>query len=491
MFLKFLRLGLPAMTGRRCWKYSSIANNLALLHILAVFIFFSCASIIIYSNLSEHLDEFSYKRIREEMDSIRTMLLQPNGRDLLDIEIKSQLFESESHKVYIRIVDRQGRTTKETLGMGSILPASLFSSPEKVLNIHKIKIPDGRRFLLINGPFSEYLERDQGGQLHIGKDISKDDWLTSEILIFLAILLCGVIIFSIISAFYIVSRVLKPLGVVSAQIEQITDLNLNAHLDVALLPVEMQTLGTSFNTMLDRMENSFSKISHYSENLAHELRTPLNNLMLESDILLLEQRSPEEYQSAIKSCTEEYCRLSQLVDRLLFLARADNHQLKLDLEMIDAVRELENVVEYYSEEAHEKGIAVTVVGAASLLVDPILFNRAIDNLLFNSLKFTDEGGSVTLAAHEKENDIIEVSVSDTGSGIDPLLLPKIFDRYFWIESSRKKDKRGTGLGLDIVKAIMKLHGGSINIESELGKGTSVTMKFPPIQLISSAQSAQG
>jgi two-component system heavy metal sensor histidine kinase CusS len=241
----------------------------------------------------------------------------------------------------------------------------------------------------------------------------------------------------------------------------------------------MESLAGSFNSMLGHLESAFSKLAQYSENLAHELRTPINNLMIEADIALSRQRTPEEYRNVISSSMEEYRRLALLVDRLLFLARANNQQMKPSLDRVDVLRELENVAEFYGETASDKGITITVAGGASLTADPILFCRAVSNLLVNALNYTHEGGSVTLAARQAGDSSVEVTVSDTGCGIDPETLPKIFDRYFWVEATRMKDPQGSGLGLDIVKAIMTLHRGSVAIQSELGKGTTVTLRFPP------------
>jgi two-component system heavy metal sensor histidine kinase CusS len=288
----------------------------------------------------------------------------------------------------------------------------------------------------------------------------------------------GGLLFAIISTNYIVRQGLKPLNELSATIQQISELQLNTRLDPALFSLEMESLANSFNDMIGRLESAFGKLAQYSENLAHELRTPLNNLMIEADIAISRPRTSEEYQKVVCSSIEEYKRLALLIDRLLFLARADNHQLELTIERIDVRRELENFAEFYYETSLDKGISVTVTGESSLLADPVLFSRAVGNLFVNALNYTPGGGTVTLATHQAEDNSVEVVVSDTGFGIDPELLPKIFDRYFWVEATRKKDPKGAGLGLDIVKAIMKLHGGSVEIWSDLGKGTKVTLKFP-------------
>jgi two-component system heavy metal sensor histidine kinase CusS len=342
----------------------------------------------------------------------------------------------------------------------------------------KWRVSNGELYFLKTARLPENISKGTGCLIQIGTNISEDERLTKHFRSTLVIFSLGGLIFAVISSFYTVRQGLRPLFDMSASVQQITELRLNTRIDPALLPVEMEPLASSFNSLLARLENAFGKLSQYSENLAHELRTPLNNLTIEADIALSRPRTPEEYQKVISSSMEEYGRMSLIIDRLLFLARADNQQLELVIERIDVCRELENVADFYSETALDKEITVIVDGGASLSVDPVLFSRAVGNLFANALNYTPRGGTVTLAARQAGDTSVEVAVSDTGCGIDPELLPKIFDRYFWVEATRKKDPKGTGLGLDIVKAIMRLHGGSVAIRSEPGKGTTVTLKFP-------------
>ncbi|MFZ4855993.1 MAG: heavy metal sensor histidine kinase [Desulfuromonadaceae bacterium] len=475
MFYKFTTLGLPTMVSRRGWEYRSIANTIAILHTLAVFFSVSFASVFLFNNLLYHLNQSNYTRIREEIASVRTMLLVPTGPERLRFEIEAESRESESHKIYIRVTDRYGRIISESPGINRVIPTHLFPRTDAGSHVQKIRTPSDNLLLLE----SRLLGGDSSvsnGQIQIAMDISDDERFAKKIMVALVLFSLFGLLFAVFSAFYIIRLGLMPLNEISDKIKDITETNLDTRLDVVFLPEEMKSLGESFNIMLCRIENSFKKLTQYSENLAHELRTPLNNLILEAGVALSRQRTPEEYQKVINSSMEEYDRLSLLIDRLLFLVRADNNQHKLDMKKIDALEELENIVEFYSEAVLDKGVTVTIVGTASLMADLVLFNRAVSNLFFNALKYTERGGRITLAAVQNDN-TVEILVQDTGSGIDPLVLPKIFDRYFWVESARQKDHKGTGLGLDIVKAIMKLHGGTVEIQSEPGRGTTVKLLF--------------
>jgi two-component system heavy metal sensor histidine kinase CusS len=477
MLSTFATLGLPTMMGRRGWEYRSIANTLTILHTLAVFISFSFASVFLYNNLLTHLNQANSKRIQDEMAIVRTMLQAPAGRELLDIEITAQRYELKSSRVFIRVADRHGEVTNESPGIRDVFPLSLLVQPEAGPSAQKFRTPSGNLFLLdsclLAGNSSV-----SNGRIQIAINISADEMLARKFMVALVVFSLFGLFLAILSSFYIIRLVLQPINEISDKIKDITENNLDMRLKVELFPDEMKSLGESFNIMFSRIENSFKKLTQYSENLAHELRTPLNNLMLEAGVALSRARSPEEYQKIINSSMEEYERLSLLIDRLLFLVRVDNNQHTLEIQKIDVLQELESIVEFYSEALHDKGVTVTIAGSSSLSADLVLFNRAVNNLFVNALNYTASGGNIILAATQNDNDIVEVSVQDTGSGIDPLLLPKIFDRYFWIETARQKDHNGTGLGLDIVKAIMKLHGGSVEITSEPGKGTTVKLLFP-------------
>jgi two-component system heavy metal sensor histidine kinase CusS len=477
MFSKFATFGLPTMMARRGWEYRSIANTLAILHTLAVFISFSCASVLLYNSLLDHLNQANFKQILEKTSAVKTMVLAPNGLKLLDVEIKSQMYELGGHKIFIKVSGRDGQTIKESFGINELFPAPALSPSHDIPKSQKIRTHSGQLYLLNSVPFTES-KFIGDGYIQVAMDISEDETLAKKFMYMLIIFSLVGLLFAIISSLIIIRLVLEPLNEISYKIKNITEFNLDSRLDVALFPEEMKSMGGSFNIMIGRMESSFKKLSQYSENLAHELRTPLNNLILEAGVALSQQRTSEDYQKVISSSLEEYDRLSLLIDRLLFLVRADNKQFKLEIEKVDVLHEFENIVEFYSDALIEKGVTVTIAGAASCEADVVLFNRAVNNLFSNALKYTECGGSITLAVLQNNNNTIEISVEDTGSGIDPLLLPKIFDRYFWVESSRQKDRKGTGLGLDIVKAIMKLHGGSVEIQSELGKGTTVKLYLP-------------
>jgi two-component system heavy metal sensor histidine kinase CusS len=248
------------------------------------------------------------------------------------------------------------------------------------------------------------------------------------------------------------------------------------------LPSELSDLAATFNDMLDRLEDSFTRLSRFSSDIAHELRTPLQNLRGEAEVVLSKTRDAGDYREILGSSLEEYQRLSNLIDRLLFLARAENPQTQIQREELDLKKELGLLQEFYGLSAGESGIALGVEAPEGLRadLDRSLFQRAVGNLVENALKHTPSGGAVLLKTSADDGNVL-VEVSDTGKGIPPEEISKVFDRFYRVDPSRSPASGGAGLGLSIVKSIMDLHAGTVEIRSELSQGTTVTLSFPSVR----------
>jgi two-component system heavy metal sensor histidine kinase CusS len=245
-------------------------------------------------------------------------------------------------------------------------------------------------------------------------------------------------------------------------------------------PSELAALAGPFNEMLDRLEESFERISRFSADIAHDLRTPVNNIRGEAEVALARARTVEEYRDMLGSCLEEAVRLSSLISDLLFLARAESPLTHLRREKVDVGQLLCGVQEYYEASAADGGVSFSTAVPAEPVIaemDRTLLQRAVGNLVSNALTYTPPGGSVVLETCA-EPSAIRIDVSDTGVGIPPEALPKVFDRFFRVDSSRSQASGGTGLGLAIVQSIMLLHGGKIEIASQPGCGTKVTLRMP-------------
>lgn len=276
--------------------------------------------------------------------------------------------------------------------------------------------------------------------------------------------------------YWLMRRGLRPLGELSSLASGVGLHRMNERLTPSQYCVELADVAHTFNAMLDRMEQWFQRLNRFSGDIAHELRTPLNNLRGEVEVILQKPRTKIEYVDALGSCLEEASKLSHLVDSLLFLARSESPQADLKRDSLDLASELLKIQEFYGAAAEEAGVSLkTEVTFAPLLADRTLFQRAIGNLVTNAISHTPPGGQIVVMAC-LDNGHVNVSVTDTGCGIDSKHLPRVFDRLYRVNESR--GSQGFGLGLTIVKSVLTLHGGSVEIASTPGEGTIVSTLWP-------------
>jgi two-component system, OmpR family, heavy metal sensor histidine kinase CusS len=274
---------------------------------------------------------------------------------------------------------------------------------------------------------------------------------------------------------------MMPIRRITITANEITSSKLHKRLALDDAPAELREFAMAFNGMLDRLDDSFSRLSQFSSDLAHELRTPINNLMGEAQVALSKVRTSTEYRGVVESSVEELERLSRMIASMLFLAHADHAETVIAPVSLEVHAELEKIAEFYQIAADESGTRINCTGEANLFADPILFRRAIGNLLSNALRHSIEGSEILMEAAREPGGFVNVSVRNSGPGIPAKHLTRIFDRFYRTEPSREKASEGAGLGLAIVKTIMQLHGGSVTVDSTPNAYTCFTLSFPPRQ----------
>lgn len=296
---------------------------------------------------------------------------------------------------------------------------------------------------------------------------------------------------SVLLSWFLIRTGLKPVHDIAGKAAAITVNRLQTRLDAQSAPRELQELVTALNAMLDRIEDGFQRLTQFSADVAHDLRTPITNLIGQTQVALTKTRSVEDYQSLLASNVEEFERLARMVENMLFLARADNAQVALQREKFDARVELNRIADYFHGMAEESGVAIRSNGGSNgagkdarngaeqfeLSADPILFRRAVHNLLANAIRYTPPGGEIDLASDRKGGDVM-VSVKNPGPGIEPEHLPHLFDRFYRTDRARSDSATSAGLGLAIVQSIARLHGGRVEVESRVGGTTVFRLLFP-------------
>ena len=424
-------------------------------------------------------DELLIKRAH----NIQTILQVENpDADHLDHEVSEEM--EGPRQIFIRVVIPPTSIRHETPNMVDVLPVTLFPSVDHrrlgALSYADVLGKDGRLFrtVAMRTEVSKNFAANPA-IIQVATDISLDQTVLSWYRTLLIIMIVGGIFVCGVLGWLIVGHELRSLRSITAATSQIGAAKLSQRLTLDGLPSELRELGWQFNRMLERLEITYDGLKHYADNVAHELRTPLNKMLLGSEITLRKTRSVEEYQEAIESTVEECEALTKIVKGLLFVARADNAQMTLQREEVKLAHELKTVVDYFESSANDARIALSLTCPAALIinVDRAVFQRAVSNLIANALSHTPAGGSVGIAV-TTESDEVVLSVTDTGEGIATEHLAHVFDRFYRVDTVRAASGDRVGLGLAITKSIVELHGGRIDVQSELGKGSVFRIHLP-------------
>ena len=277
--------------------------------------------------------------------------------------------------------------------------------------------------------------------------------------------------------YLLVRQGLSPVRIIARQASMITANRLDTRLDPALAPRELQDMAQAFNAMLDRLRDSFQRLSQFSADLAHDLRTPLNNLMVQTQVVLSQARTTDDYQNLLISNVEEYERLARMVESMLFLARAEHATVAVKVVPLDSAIELQRIADYFEGVAEDAGVSIVVKANGLIHADAILLRRAVSNLTANAIRYTPPGGIIQLQAETNKYDAT-ISVTNPGVGIDKDHIPRLFDRFYRVDTARANSSSSTGLGLAIVQSIMTLHGGTTNAASQINGLTIFKLHFP-------------
>jgi len=451
----------------------SIASQLVLLFTLAAAFLLSCGLGAFYLIVVRHAFQEDNEFLADRLSALRGELGQTGGLGSLTATLRNPR-ASKVEAYWVRVMNSKGDVVTETPKMSVFLPPSAFPDPQDKNSVYRPK-----NYRISKKLFSLVAAIEEAdGQpyiIQLAQDRSSDEQFATQFAFVLGGALGLGILASAMIAIAVTKRGLWPLQQMTQSLERIGPAHLDERVGKTTWPRELQPVATAFDEMLARLENSFTKLSQFSADLAHELRTPISNIRGEAEVTLTRPRTSEDYRNVIESIAAECERLSGIVDNLLFLARAEGVDRQIERGVFAARPAIEKIAAYYRTIAEERGISITNKGDGDVCADALLFDRALSNLLDNALRFTPDGGKITIATKTKP-DRTELAVEDTGCGIPPQHLPHVCDRFYRVDSSRSP--RGTGLGLALVKSITDLHGGSVTVSSEVNRGTTVTLIFP-------------
>jgi heavy metal sensor kinase len=295
---------------------------------------------------------------------------------------------------------------------------------------------------------------------------------------------------------FLANKALKPVDQITQTARMITSKNLNQRIKPLKVKDEISRLIETFNEMISRLDRSFYQVKQFSTDVSHELKTPLTIIKGEVEVALRKERTSQEYEQILKSNLEEVNRMSQIVEDLLLLSKADSGELRLNKEDMNLTEILNELVAQVNILAQSKHLRIETSNhheEVHILGDPLRIRELFLNLIENGIKYTEAGGSIHIrltkdtllqegklsgwSKGEKE-EFVKIIISDTGIGIAKENHERIFDRFFRVDKARSREQGGSGLGLSICKWIVEAHRGEIKVESDLGKGSSFIVKLP-------------
>jgi two-component system, OmpR family, heavy metal sensor histidine kinase CusS len=465
----------------RLWR--TLAFRLTAGYALAGLVLVILATASLYLVLVSELEKSTELFLGDKLHVLRTMLRErPDDTDALREEVELETAARRYEHFYIRLLDERNTPLMTTPGMGEEIDLSQLA--RRTRGRPEVAIPmkgsHGQAFRVTTAGAQVGSTAGHTITIQIAIDVSqKEAFLARFRLVFWVIVVGTLAIFPLVG-YQIARQGIRPVEEMAATARRISSTHLGERILAEGYPFELASLAGTFNEMLDRLEDSFDRISKFSADIAHDLRTPVNNIRGEAEVALARARGVDEYRDALESSLEEAVRLSDLIGNLLFLARAESPLAHLRRERVDVAELLDGVQEYYEASAADGGICLsTRFGDEPVIaeVDRTLMQRAVGNLVSNAVAHTQSGGSVVIAA-SSESAVVRIEVTDTGIGIPPEALPRVFDRFFRVDPSRSQVSGGTGLGLAIVQGIMLLHGGKVEIASQPGKGTRVVLSMP-------------
>lgn len=296
-----------------------------------------------------------------------------------------------------------------------------------------------------------------------------------DMLVILVILLLLAAVFGSL----LMRKMMRPVYEMTHKARSISASDLSIRIDSVHSHDELKELAETFNDMLDRIQKSYEQQRRFVSDASHELRTPLSVISGYANLLRRWGSGDQEVlNESIGKIVDEASNMQQLVDSLLFLARADQKTQPVHFERFDVSGMMADVAEETRLIDAGHTISAEIEPEIFITADPALIKQAVRAVVENSIKYTPQNGKITISCRRKTGGA-ELIVKDTGVGIDEQDLPHIFDRFYKADESRTRGQKGSsGLGLSIVKWIVERHGGKISVESKYGSGTATVMELP-------------
>jgi heavy metal sensor kinase len=321
-----------------------------------------------------------------------------------------------------------------------------------------------------------FLETPFGDRVLIGRSMKPELAAMYRLSLWLFAAGAGVLLLGLTGGWWVASRAIRPIDDISATAVKISAGDLSQRINVAEAESELGRLATVLNATFARLEAAFAQQQQFTSDAAHELRTPVSVMLTQTQTALNRERSGAEYRETLEACQRASQRMRKLIESLLELARLDAGQEQMKRLKFDLSQTAWDCVELVRPLATQRGIKIHCdLPAVDGYGDAERLTQIITNLLANAVQYNKANGEIRISA-TLQGSMILLAVSDTGPGITSEDLPHVFERFYRADQSRSSGQ--TGLGLAISKAIVEAHGGTIEVLSQPGAGTTFTVVLP-------------
>ncbi len=449
----------------------SLGLRLTIWYAASFVVISSALSIISYVYLSSAVRD-NRRIIEAKLDEIAAVARE-RGIDAIAGYVGGKRPVNHRHAFFVRVVSDQGQvifsaypgywrnfeTALRTLPVAGAWQYAASSKDGDVLELAATHLPGGVL-------------------LQVGKMIQDRNEILEHYRETIIGVILGIVIIGLAGGAFLAFRALRPVGDLIRTTQSIIATgNVGARVPETSASDEIEELARLFNRMLERMESLIDGMRNALDNVAHDLRTPMTRLRGVAELALQAEQRPEQQRDALVSCIEESDRILALLNSLMDISEAETGAMRLNLETIALSILIRETVDLYEYLAEEKQIAMAVNCAPDVRVtgDRARMRQVVGNLLDNAIKYSERGGGVSITVRRQQTEV-SIAVRDDGCGISPEEKPHIWDRLH--RGDRSRSQPGLGLGLSLVRAIVKAHSGRVDVQSAPGQGAVFTVSFP-------------
>lgn len=459
------------------YKKYPLKINLTIWYMVILFLVLIFFSSILYFYLESQLSE--------EVKSILEIEMQ---------QLKSEINETGLNSDYLlNSVDRENLTTFVYNSQGKLMNKNLESEfiqdiiteVNKKNNFFKIIEYNNQKWAVLSSTVNSAPDQDFTQTYHINLvySFAREQKMLDNLILILLIMIPLTLILASGGGYFLASRALKAIDLISVTAAKISQSNLSQRIRVNEgREDEIGRLVKTLNSLLDRLENSFYRQKQFNADVSHELKTPISVIKAQiEEAIDSEKKLTSDQKNILLTIKKQIEQMNQLVSQMLLLAKVDGKNIKPDKEEFDLNVVVDAVIEEMNNLASEKNISIKKEIREGqefrMKADLSLITQLLLNLIDNALKYSKDSGKIKIIL-TKLDGFYRLNIIDNGIGIAEEDLDDIFKRFYRVDKSRSREYGGTGLGLSICSWIVKIHGGEINIKSSLKKGSNFEILLP-------------